>query len=136
MADLAPIAPKLSKLIPMLSSDRDGEVVAAVRAIGRTIQGAGLDFFALSDALSEPKVLLSPASPPPRREPEPEPKTLRDIAAWCRSHDAGRLNDKERRFVNEMVAHLTIGRRISDKQENWLRAIFYRIYGIAGEYVP
>jgi hypothetical protein len=37
-------AEKLEKLIKMLSSDHDGEVVAAARAITRTLNGAGTWF--------------------------------------------------------------------------------------------
>jgi hypothetical protein len=29
---------RLAKLVPLLSSDKDGEVVAAARAIGRTLE--------------------------------------------------------------------------------------------------
>lgn len=36
-ASLAPIAGRLGKLVPMLSSDQPGEVVAAARAIGRAL---------------------------------------------------------------------------------------------------
>jgi hypothetical protein len=37
MSTLAPIADKLGKLIRLLSSDKDGEVLAAARAIGRAL---------------------------------------------------------------------------------------------------
>ena len=53
MSDMNVIAPKLSKLIPMLATDHDGEVVATVRAISRTLKGAGMDFHSLVDALCE-----------------------------------------------------------------------------------
>ena len=42
MPALAPIAPKLAKLILLLSSDKDGEVVATARAIERTLQAEGM----------------------------------------------------------------------------------------------
>lgn len=45
-------APKLKKLIPLLSSDQDGEVVAAVRALGRTLKAAGSDFHTLAEAMT------------------------------------------------------------------------------------
>ncbi|GAB6843995.1 hypothetical protein HNR00_005091 [Methylorubrum rhodinum] len=41
-------ADKLKKLISLLSSDQDGEVLGAARAIGRTPAAAGLDFHALA----------------------------------------------------------------------------------------
>jgi hypothetical protein len=43
---------KLAKLVPMLSSDRDGEVLAAVRAISGALASEGLDWHDLSSVLS------------------------------------------------------------------------------------
>ena len=43
MNPLAPIAGKLGKLIRLLSSDKDGEVLGAVGAIKRTLKSANLD---------------------------------------------------------------------------------------------
>lgn len=45
------ILPKLAKLLPLLASDQDGEVVATARAISRTLASAGSDFHALAAAL-------------------------------------------------------------------------------------
>jgi hypothetical protein len=128
MGDLAALAPKLSKLLPLLSSDQDGEVVATARAIGRTLKGAGLDFHTLSEALLDPRAVFIE----PRRPPKP-PKTLLEIAVWCGSNRYGCLNAKERKFLSEMTASLAMGRQASEKQEKWLRAIFYRV---GGEFVP
>src|SRR5215207_6187820 len=58
MGALAPIRPKLLKLIPLLSSDRDGEVLATVRAIERMLRSAGLDWHELADAVgAEPEII-------------------------------------------------------------------------------
>lgn len=46
------IPAKLAKLIPMLSSPMDGEVVAAARAIEKSLKGAGLDWHDLVNAIS------------------------------------------------------------------------------------
>lgn len=45
------ITPMLRKLLPMLASDNDAEVVAAVRAIGRVLRNAGADWHDLADVL-------------------------------------------------------------------------------------
>src|SRR3954451_13343212 len=50
MTALAPVRSKLSALIPRLASNFDGEVVAVAKAIGRTLQNAGLDFHDLAKA--------------------------------------------------------------------------------------
>jgi hypothetical protein len=48
---LAPIADKLKRFIRLLSSDSDGEVVAAARALNRTLKGAKLDIHMLADSI-------------------------------------------------------------------------------------
>lgn len=45
------VSDKLTKLIPLLGSDNDGEALGAARAIGRTLQAAGLDFHALANRI-------------------------------------------------------------------------------------
>ena len=56
------VAPKLTRLIPLLGSDKDGEVVATARAIGRTLAQAGADFHDLAAAIAR-------AEPPGPVEP-------------------------------------------------------------------
>lgn len=124
MSNLAVITPKLSKLIPMLATEYDGEVVATVRAISRTLEGAGMDFHSLVEALCEPKLISAPPSPP-KPEPASQPKSLWDIAIWLRAHATHRMTYKEQKFVMDMATRLGMGRRASTKQENWLRSIYY-----------
>ena len=45
------LLPKIAKLVPLLGSDRDTEVLATVRAIRRTLASAGSDLHALADTL-------------------------------------------------------------------------------------
>ncbi|MCC0808558.1 hypothetical protein FPV16_20505 [Methylobacterium sp. W2] len=56
------IQPKLIKLLPLLGSENDGEVVSTVRAIGRTLASAGTDFHDLTDSLVRAKVVNKPLS--------------------------------------------------------------------------
>jgi hypothetical protein len=49
---LADVAPRLAKLLPRLGSNHDGEIVATVQAIIRTLAAAGLDLHALAAALA------------------------------------------------------------------------------------
>jgi hypothetical protein len=120
MSDMAIVAPKLSKLIPMLATEHDGEVVAAVRAISRTLKGAGMDFHALVEALCEPKHGTYVPPPPP---PEKQPETWCEIAIWCRNHDGGDLSYKERKFVLDMIRRTATGYEPTEKQATWLRAL-------------
>jgi hypothetical protein len=48
MNGLAPIAPKLGKLLRLLSSDKPGEIIAAAFAINRTLQAEKLDIHDLA----------------------------------------------------------------------------------------
>ena len=132
MSNMAIVAPKLSKLIPLLSSDQDGEVIATVRAIGRTLNNAGLDLHDLAKAVATSKAIAVYASGS-GPAPDPAAKTLRDIAVWLRAHVNHRMNCKERKFVAEMTTRLTAGARASTKQENWLRSLYY---WHGGDYVP
>jgi hypothetical protein len=52
MTTLAPVLPRVSKLLPLLSSDHEGEVVAAARAIGRILGCAGLSWHDLARAIT------------------------------------------------------------------------------------
>jgi hypothetical protein len=63
----ADAAARVAKLIPMLGSDNDGEVVATVRALRRVLAGAGSDLHGLA-------AVVAGASPAPRPGPQPQPR--------------------------------------------------------------
>ena len=48
---IATLAPQIGKLVRLLSSDKDGEVIAAVRALDRVLKAHKLDFHDLALAL-------------------------------------------------------------------------------------
>jgi hypothetical protein len=50
--DLTPVAQKLSRLIPRLASNHDGEVVGTVRAIQRVLNAASLDLHDVAAAIA------------------------------------------------------------------------------------
>ena len=56
------LAPKLTKLVLLLGSDKPGEVVAAAAAIGRTLHAGGADWHDLAEVISRP-------GPEPTRPP-------------------------------------------------------------------
>jgi hypothetical protein len=51
-AALSAALPRLAKLLPMLASDRPGEVAATAAAINRTLASAGADLHDLADAVA------------------------------------------------------------------------------------
>jgi hypothetical protein len=60
-ASLSTIGPRLAKLLPLLSSDQPGEVVATARAIGQTLK-RGMDWHDLAALVSgEGKRQAAPA---------------------------------------------------------------------------
>ncbi len=124
MSNSASIPPQIAKLIPLLATEHDGEVVATARAIDRILKREGLDLHSLVEVLCEPKPV---AFVPPPPSPEKEPETWGEIARWCRTRDAGDLSNKERKFVWDMVRRAGTGVQPTDKQLKWLHAIHMKL---------
>jgi hypothetical protein len=108
---LATIAPRLRKLVLMLSSSHDGEVVGAARAIGRALADAGTDWHQFADAIIRVDHLPN--------------DNWRAMAQFCRGQ-AHRLTPREFDFINNIAMR---GCEPSEKQWKWLRAIFARLGG-------
>jgi hypothetical protein len=86
-----PIISLLARLIPRLASPFDGEKLATLAAIERTLKSKGLDFNDWAVVVAAPV--------PARRGPEPDPGndlSLREIVTWILDHDDGSLDDRER----------------------------------------
>ncbi len=145
MNALAPIAGKLGKLIRLLSSDREGEVVAAVRTIRRTLKAEKLDLHVLADTIGRPangKVFTKEEGEEiyrqgvvdGRREAErdqplgfssvDEPSWY-EIACTCRDRKSWR-DEREEQFVRDMVRRSVRGGEPTEKQASWLRKIYAR----------
>src|SRR5262245_15884739 len=144
---LAPIADKLKRFIRLLSSDTDGEVVAAARALNRTLRNAKLDIHVLADSISavngkkwgDDHVLeaYKRGVEDGRREAESEPMfrnanidaepTWHDIATECAAHPHRLHSDREKQFVKDMVRRTVHGGEPTEKQASWLRKIYTRV---------
>ena len=61
MSVLDPVTDKLGKLLRLLGSDRDGEVVATARSIVRVLEGAGLDLHVLADNINGDNKIIEQA---------------------------------------------------------------------------
>ena len=127
MTDLTPIAPKLAVLVPRLASDHDGEIVATVRAIRRTLAGAGADLHDLAAAVTRPPVERIRVY---GEEPGPQPLTPARMVTrlWACSHQ---LTPREHDFIENMRRQAWRGAamRCSPKQRAWLEAIHARVIG-------
>lgn len=115
---------KLQKLILMLSSDQDGEIVNAARAIGRELKANGMDWHGLAARLD--------LSPQPREETKVNYDDnsyvkAADIAALSKlSLHRGKLSTIERVFIDSLRAKVDqYGSRtfITAKQRQWLHSI-------------
>jgi hypothetical protein len=145
---LAPIADRLSKLIRLLSSDRDGEVVATARAIRRTLRSEVRDVHALAEQVKSPLGSFNEAEAHKLYDAGHEQgyqaaistneracfhdvssplSSGHDTARWCRQRSE-RLGSREREFIDQMTAQ-TLRREPSERQGRWLKSIFYRLGG-------
>jgi hypothetical protein len=140
MTDLTPIADKLSKLIRMLSSDRDGEIVAAVHGIRRTLQGAGCDIHDLANAITKPATKGSSDRAKTNGNTDKTTRTngghqqqhhkeadWHSIARACQANPNVYRGEREREFINDMVRRAAFGGDLSEKQKKWLLDIYSRI---------
>jgi hypothetical protein len=145
---LTPIAGKVAKLLKqMLSTEHDGEAIAAKEAIKRTLAGAGADIHVLADAIEAGPTFLQEAlvrADEARRQAEEELRRAKDIARDMRAQAPPRqdkswheiatecaasptLDARTSEFVNDMVRWTVNGGKPTDKQANWLRKIYARI---------
>jgi hypothetical protein len=114
MSALAIISPKIGRLIRLLGSDSDGECLAAARALGRTLAGAGEDFHSLADAVESSAIETRPL----QRRPE----HWRASARWVINSGAS-LTPKELAFVHRMASWPY---EPSERQSQWLEALIER----------
>jgi hypothetical protein len=147
--DLAPISGKLAQYVRLLSSDKEGEVVAAAHAIMRTLKKAGADIHVLADRIehvnggrlteAEMKKLYDAGYDAGVRAAESKhhgsvdfrsvdgTPEWNEIALFCQRQQ-DRLRANELQFINDM-AERTVWREPTERQAKWLRSIFYRLGG-------
>ena len=144
-----PLEQKLGTFIRMLASERDGEVVAAARAIVRTLKGAGADIHVLAERVekanggelteAEMRKLYDAGYGAGVRAAEAKQHGPSDfynvdgtpawheIARFCQ-HSRDRLREKERGFIDDMASR-TVWREPTERQAKWLRSIFHQLGG-------
>jgi hypothetical protein len=139
---------KVTKLIKMLSSSNDGEIVAAARALMRTLEADGNDIHDLAKRIESGggggispaerarlyEEALQRARREARREAEREAATrtadtvpsFYQMACEVQRKENGSLTEKERGFVADMVRWCA-RREPSEKQAKWLHSIYCRV---------
>jgi hypothetical protein len=111
--NLAPVAPRLSKLLLMLSSPHDGEVVAAARAIDRTLHDGGHDWHDLAKALL-----------PSRVAPDAVDLSSDKSTVWWCFHRRHLLSPRDRQFIETLAKR---HKPLSPKQQKWLQDIVAKL---------
>jgi hypothetical protein len=110
------LATRVAKLIPRLGSTHDGEVIATVAAIRRTLGSAGLDLHDLA------RIVATNLPHRARYSTRDDVPDSGDLARWCCDHDGGRLTAKERAFVTCMTTWCR-WREPTERQAAWLLGI-------------
>jgi hypothetical protein len=121
VADLAPIASRLATFIRLLASDKDGEVVAAARALIRTLQSVGADIHGLAEHVEHPdggalteaemqkifdagvEVVTKRAKQKQRNNGAPQLPSAHKMALFCHERSKRLHREKDREFVRDMV---------------------------------
>jgi hypothetical protein len=130
---------KIGKLIKMLSSPNDGEVVAAARAILRTLAQEGTDIHELAERVEGRKLSQAEMQRIYHQAFRDGKKSVEVAADFSNAgpsfysmaceikHKAnGQLSPKEQGFVEDMVRWCA-RKEPTEKQANWLHAIYCRI---------
>jgi hypothetical protein len=145
--ELVPIADKLKRYVRLLSSDVDGEVIAAARALNRTLKNHDSDIRALAESICAPNdkkfsedeanEIYFRGVEDDRRQAQKERKfqdvtehddlSWHDIACECARHLDRLRNNTEREFIQDMVRRTAHDALLSEKQQKWLRDCFVRV---------
>lgn len=133
-------AAKLSRLLPRLASDHDGEVVATARAVRRALDGAGLDLHDLAGRLTGPVVIYRDRPRADARDDRAQPRAdacddeggdLRRIAEALATRAMYKLSERQAAFVRDARRLLAARAKLSEKQAQWLRVLYARHVGEA-----
>jgi hypothetical protein len=118
IASLNQIAPRLKKLLLMLSSERDGEIVNAARLINTTLRGDGADWHDLVAGL-----LTTRAATQSARNGNDHDLDRHAMREFCLQH-LHLLRPRE----HEFIASLGDWRgSLTEKQSAWLSSIYARV---------
>jgi hypothetical protein len=140
-----PNVERIAKLIRLLGSDQDGEIVATVKALQRTLKNDGLDLHALATSLTGTKT----ANPKDlnhayrdgfrdgydrarfddeHEETYDDKPTWYQVAKFCAARSS-LLRRRSRDFVNNMVMTTKRGHVPTEKQAIWLHDLYVQLGG-------
>jgi hypothetical protein len=148
-----PIAKRIATLFRMLSSDFEGEALAAVAAMKTLFKAEGLTFHDIATVIescngeieerkysdSDAEIIFNRGVEKGRAEAAHEQIAPADyydvdgaprwaaIAAFCQNHNQ-RLRPGEAQFIDDMAGN-TLWREPTEKQAKWLLSIFVKLGG-------
>ena len=111
--------PQIAKLVRVLASDRDGEVVAAARAMGRVLQAHGHDLNDLADAIQH-----GFANDTGRSADAPMPRAPQEMVRELLTRWGDDLDGWERTFCHSIARQY---RPLSPKQRAKVVEIFEKV---------
>ena len=118
---------RLVRLLGMLGSAHDGEVVTAGRMADKLVRERGLTWAQV--IMPEPPAPSYTAYPPPFDPATEPPETAaewRQLAAWLVRNFGDELRSHEHKFVDEMKLWRGLP---TEKQRAWMQAIAERFRG-------
>ena len=126
ITDLSAIGPRLAKLLPLLSSDQPGEVVATARAIDQTLQRGGLDWHDLAALVSgEGKRQAAPAF----SFANLAPRTARKQIALLAARPAMTMMDRIRlEQLRQWLHGQAVSVRLQADQVQWLDGLWRKAF--------
>ena len=132
---LAPVAEKITKILPRLASDQSSEVVASVLAVQRLLESVGADWHDFTAAFEQGVANGATASRPSRAAdsgsdfPQWETLSLRERVAWIEAlNEADWLSVWERNFVASIRPRVRRYWGLSQKQRAVVNRLLARAY--------
>jgi hypothetical protein len=138
---------RVGKLLRLLGSDKEGEMLAATAALRRTLHGAGADLHDLAESIEgtangkkfteeDAQKIYQAGVEDGRREAEAntgfhsvddDGPPWHAIAQECAERLDRMRDERERQFVQDMVRRTVRGGTPTEKQAKWLRDIYTRV---------
>jgi hypothetical protein len=110
---------RLSKILGLLGSSYDGEVVAAARRADALIRGASLTWRDL--------IVPAPVAVVTEEDDDDDTPDQRMANACVRADcDTAIFGVRESQFIRSIASQIRRGRKLSEKQRDWLSALYER----------
>jgi hypothetical protein len=141
---------RLGTFVRMLASAQDGEVIAAARAITRTLESAGSDIHALAERNEKPsgngmteaemKKIFDAGYATGVRTAEKQHQGINDFSntdgkpnwdavALFLQRNKTRLDVKHHNFVDDMASRTAWGREPTERRHKYLHSLFFKLGG-------